>query len=387
MATGQLSRRSFTQLLGLGAGAALLPVQARGLEERLALGGRAWLEPAKLLPKDPQNLILLNSNENPYGPSPAAREAMIAAHGVACRYPDYHADLIHEKVAAYHGVSPEMVEVTCGSTEVLKVSAMAFLAPGKRLVVADPTFEAMARYAQLAGAEVVKVPCDATWRHDLEAMAEAARERPGLVYLCNPNNPTGTLVSRAAIEKFVAQMPAESVALVDEAYFHFADDPAYGTLLDAVKAGANVVVARTFSKIYGMAGLRLGYAVARRDLIARMRPHQVSESWNVMACAAALASLEDKDWVTRNQKLNRDARTALAEALRRRGREFIPSETNFVCVHVGGPVRPVIQAFRARGISVGRPFARLDEHIRVSLGTPEEMKKFVAAFDAVVAHA
>ena len=388
MATSaQFTRRSFTQLVGLGAGAALLPVQARGLEERLALGPGAWLEPAKLLPKDPQNLILLNSNENPYGPSPAARQAMIEAHSVACRYPDYHADLIHEKVAAYHGVAPDMVEVTCGSTEVLKVAAMAFLAPGKRLVVADPTFEAMARYAQLAGAEVVKVPCDAAWRHDLEAMAKAARERPGLVYLCNPNNPTGTLVSRAALEKFLAGMPAESVALVDEAYFHFADHPAYGTLLDSVKAGANVVVARTFSKIYGMAGLRLGYAVARRDLIQKMRPHQVAESWNVMACAAALASLEDKEFVARNRRLNHDARTALADALRKRGCGFIPSETNFVCVHVGGPVRPVIQAFRERGISVGRPFARLDEHIRVSLGTPEEMEKFLAAFDRVVARA
>jgi len=388
MATSaQFTRRSFTQLLGLGAGAALLPVQARGLEERLALGAGAWLESAKLLPKDPANLILLNSNENPYGPSPAAREAMIEAHSVACRYPDYYADQIHEKVAAHHGVTPDRVEVTCGSTEVLKVCAMAFLAPGKRLVVADPTFEAMARYAQLAGAEIVKVPCDAAWRHDLEAMAKAARERPGLVYLCNPNNPTGTLVSRAAIEKFLAEMPAESVALVDEAYFHFADDSAYGTLLDSVKAGANLVVARTFSKIYGMAGLRLGYAVARRDLIERMRPHQVSESWNVMACAAALASLEDKGFVERNRRLNRDARAALAAAMRRRGHGFIPSETNFVCVHVGQPVRPVIKAFREQGVSVGRPFPRLDEHIRVSLGMPEEMEKFLAAFDRIVARA
>ena len=218
-------------------------------------------------------------------------------------------------------------------------------------------------------------------------MAKATRERPGLVYLCNPNNPTGTLVSRAAIEKFLAQMPAESVALVDEAYFHFADAPAYGTLLDSVKAGANLVVARTFSKIYGMAGLRLGYAVARRDLIERMRPHQVSESWNVMACAAALASLEDKEFVERNRRLNRDARAALAAAMRRRGRDFIPSETNFVCVHVGQPVRPVIKAFREQGVSVGRPFPRLDEHIRVSLGMPEEMEKFLAAFDRIVARA
>jgi len=297
--TGQLSRRNFAQLLGLGASAALLaPVQARGLEERLALGGR--LRAAKLLPKDPENLILLNSNENPYGPSPAALEAMVEAHSVACRYPDFWADQLQEKLARFHGVDPEMVVVTCGSTEVLKLGAMAFLDPNRRLVMAEPTFEAIGRYARLTGAEIVKVPCDAAWRHDLEAMARAARERPGLVYLCNPNNPTGTVVSKAALEKFLKQMPADSVALVDEAYCHFADDPGYGSLLDSVKAGGNVVVARTFSKIYGMAGLRLGYAIARRDLIERMRPHQVMESWNVMACAAALASLDDREFVEQN---------------------------------------------------------------------------------------
>jgi len=384
--TGQLSRRNFAQLLGLGASAALLaPVQARGLEERLALGGR--LRAAKLLPKDPENLILLNSNENPYGPSPAALEAMVEAHSVACRYPDFWADQLQEKLARFHGVDPEMVVVTCGSTEVLKLGAMAFLDPNRRLVMAEPTFEAIGRYARLTGAEIVKVPCDAAWRHDLEAMARAARERPGLVYLCNPNNPTGTVVSKAALEKFLKQMPADSVALVDEAYCHFADDPGYGSLLDSVKAGGNVVVARTFSKIYGMAGLRLGYAIARRDLIERMRPHQVMESWNVMACAAALASLEDAGFVARNVRLNADARAALVDALRERGRDCIPSQTNFVCVPVGGPARPLIQAFRERGISVGRPFARLDDYIRVSLGTPAEMEKFLAVFDQIVSPA
>lgn len=381
--TGQLSRRNFTQLLGLGAGAALLaPVQARGLEERLALGGR--LRAAKLLPKDPENLILLNSNENPYGPSPAALEAMVEAHSVACRYPDFWADALQERLARFHGVDPEMVVVTCGSTEVLKLCAMAFLDSSRRLVMAEPTFEAIGRYAQLTGAEITKVPVDAAWRHDLEAMLRAARERPGLVYLCNPNNPTGTVVSRAAVMEFLGQAPAESVVLVDEAYFHFADDPAYGSVLDAVEARPNLVVARTFSKIYGMAGLRLGYAVARPELIKQMQPHRVSESCNVMACAAALASLEDREWVPRNQKLNREARTALAEAMRQRGHAVIPSQANFVCVHVGRPVRPVIQAFRERGIAVGRPFAGLEEHLRVSLGLPGEMEKFVAALDRIM---
>ncbi|MBI4466442.1 MAG: histidinol-phosphate transaminase [Acidobacteria bacterium] len=389
MATApQLSRRTFAQLLGMGAGAALLaPVQGRGGEERLAAWARGEWRPAKLLPKESANLVLLNSNENPYGPSPAALEAMVEAHSVSMRYPDYWADQLQERLAAFHGVDPEMAVVTCGSTEVLKLAAMAFLAPGRRLVVPRPTFEAMGYYARLAGAEVVEVPVGPDYRSDLAALARTARERPGLVYLCNPNNPTGTLVSAAAVREFLTGVPAESVVLVDEAYYHYPDDPGYGTLLEAVRAGRNVVVARTFSKIYGMAGLRLGYGIARKDWIEKMRPHQVIESWNVMACAAALASLEDTDYVNRNRRLNQEVRDALAAAMKKRGREVIPSQTNFVCIHVGAPVRPVIQAFREQGVSVGRPFAGLEEHIRVSLGTPEEMEKFLAGFDRVMASA
>lgn len=385
-AGGGLSRRTFAQLLGAGAGAAWLgAIRARGGEERLGLRAGGRILSVKRLPQDLENQILLNSNENPYGPSPAAVEALGEAHSVAMRYPDYYADLVQEKVAAFHNVDPDMVVVTCGSTEVLKLAAQAFLGPGRRLVLAEPTFEAIGYYAQQTGAEVFKVPVTADYRHDLEAMTRAAQERPGLVYVCNPNNPTGTVVAQAAVEKLIAQMPRQSIVLVDEAYFHYADDPEYGSLLGTVVEGRNVVVARTFSKVYGMAGLRLGYAVAREELMELMRPHQVIESWNVMACAAALASLEDAQWVERNREWNRAGRESLAEAMGERGRSIIPSQTNFVCVHVGRPVRPVIEAFRERGISVGRPFAGLPQHVRVSIGSPEEMEKFVSVFDDVLA--
>jgi len=382
----RFSRRAFAQLVAAGAGAAWLGgVAARGGEERWARRARGEVRPAKLLPNDPEDLILLNSNENPFGPSPAARAALEQARSLVMRYPDYHADLLKEAIASYHGVDPAMVVVTCGSTELLKLAAQAFLGPGRRLVVAEPTFEAIAFYAGLTGAEVVKVAVTADYGHDLEAMARAAQERPGLVYLCNPNNPTGTVVSKAAGELFLGQIPPQQVVLVDEAYYHYADNGSYDTLLNAVTAERNLVVARTFSKIYGMAGLRLGYGIARRELMERMRPHQVIESWNVMACVAALASLDAPQWVERNREWNRQARTSLAEAMQERGYAVIPSQANFVCVHVGQSVRPVIAAFRERGIAVGRPFAGLPEHIRVSLGTPEEMEKFVAAFDAVMA--
>ena len=387
ISTRQVSRRAFGQLLGAGAAAALLAPQvaARGWEGRPIGQSGGRLVPAKLLPKDPANLILLNSNENSYGPSPLALEAMTEAHSVAMRYPDYWADQVQDALAEYHGVDPEMVVVTCGSTELLKLAAEAFLGPGKRLVVAEPTFEAIVYYGRMTGAEIVKVPLTSDYRHDLEAMARAARERAGLVYLCNPNNPTGTVVSEAAAKAFLEQVPRESVVLCDEAYHHYVDDPEYGSVLETVKAGTNVVVARTFSKVYGMAGLRLGYGVARRALMQWMRPHQVGPSWNVMGCVAALASLEDEEWVRLNQERNRSARTALYEAMEQRGHEVIASQTNFVCVHVGGPVEPAIAAFRGEGVSVGRRFAGLPEHIRVSLGTPEEMEKFVEAFDQVMA--
>jgi histidinol-phosphate aminotransferase len=387
ISTRQVSRRAFGQLLGAGAAAALLAPQvaARGWAGRLGQRTGGDLVPAKLLPKDPADLILLNSNENSYGPSPLALEAMTEAHSVTMRYPDYWADLVQDALAEFHGVDSDMVVVTCGSTELLKLAAEAFLGPGKRLVVAEPTFEAIVYYGRMTGAEIVKVPLTSDYRHDLEAMARAAQGRAGLVYLCNPNNPTGTVVSGAAAKAFLEHVPRESVVLCDEAYHHYVDDPGYGSLMETVKAGTNVVVARTFSKIYGMAGLRLGYGVARRELMQWMRPHQVGPSWNVMGCVAALASLEDEEWAQLNQQRNRSARNALYDAMKQRGRAVIASETNFVCVHVGGPVEPAIAAFREEGVSVGRRFAGLPEHIRVSLGTPEEMEKFVEAFDQVMA--
>ena len=383
-----LSRREFTRALGVGLAALAAPVAARGREERMARGAR--FARVKREAKDPADLILLNSNENPFGPCAAALAAMVQAHEIACRYPDYSADQLHEALAEAHGVSPDMIQVTCGSTEVLKVAAQAFAGPGRRLVMAEPTFEAIAHYTRTAGGEIVKVRLDADYRHDLEAMAAAARQKPGLVYVCNPNNPTGTIVSRDALARLLEQVPADSVVLVDEAYHHFAESPEYGTALDFLNspAGNRLVVSRTFSKIYGMAGLRLGYAVARKELIEKMRRHQVFESWNVMACVAAQASLEDSELVPIGCARNKQTRGYLLSEMKRRGFAVLPSEANFVMIGLGREVGPVIQALRQRGIAVGRRFAGLPQHLRVSIGTSEEMKKFVAAFDQVLpAHA
>lgn len=374
-----LSRRGFARLMAAGTSAALLAPQvaARGWEARHP-GERVS---AKLLPKDPLDLILLNSNENPYGPSPRALEAMVEAHEVCMRYPDYYADQLSDKLASLHGVAPANLIVTCGSTELLKLATQAFLGPGKRLVVPHPFYEDVPYYAGLTGAEAVEVPVRTDFHQDVEAMARAAREKPGLVYLCNPNNPTAVVEPAVVVEKLMAQMPGDGVLLVDEAYHHYVDDGDYRSMIERAKSSSNLVVARTFSKIYGMAGLRLGYGIASAELIERMRPHKVRMSWNVMACAAALVSLDDQDWVRQNQERNRAARVFLTEAMAQRGREVIPSQANFACVEVPVEVREAIQGFRREGISVGRRFPGLERHLRVSVGTIDEMEKFVAAYD------
>ena len=386
-ASPQLSRRAFARMLGIGTGVAAVatfsPIAARGMEEHSASPIPFPAASPKRLPRDPENLILLNSNENPYGPSEAAREAMVEGFDIACRYPDFYIAHLEEMLAQFHGFAPENIVVSAGSTELLRMCAMAFLGPGKRLVQATPTFEALESGARRVGAEVVSIPLDSDYRHDLDAMTEAAQERPGVVYICNPNNPTGTVMSKKAIERLIDRVPSQTVVLVDEAYHHFVEDPGYGSLLDAVASGRNIIIARTFSKIYGMAGLRVGYGVASTGLMGQLRPQRVRSAANALGCVAAIASLEDEPFAELNRERNQTARDALYRAMSERGHGTIRSHTNFVCVDVKGPVRPVIDAFREKGIRVGRPFNGLPNHIRISLGLPDEMAKMMTAFDSI----
>lgn len=332
----------------------------------------------------PENVIQLNSNENPYGPSPRALEAMTEAQQIAARYPDALEDIVVEAIAKLHGVHPENVVLGCGSGEILRMADMAFLAPGKNLVVAEPTFEAVLSYAEVTRAQPVKIPLTTDHRHDLVRMAAACNENTGLVYLCNPNNPTGTIVTREEMETFFARVPRTAILLVDEAYHHFVEDPRYASAFAWWGRMPNLVIVRTFSKIYGMAGMRLGYAVASREHIAALRRHRLFNNTNAAVLQAALASLEDTGHVERHRKLNNETRRWLCAELERDGRRYIPSETNFVMVHVGQDVTPVIAAFRQRHILVGRKFPSLPDWLRVSIGTRKEMEAFLAAFREIV---
>jgi histidinol-phosphate aminotransferase len=368
-----LSRRGFVQVLGAGTAAAALGPR---LAAARTLVGDPAATPAAL------EVVRLSSNENPYGPSPTAFDAMREAFDLAWRYPDEAADALVADLAKRHGVPADHVLLGDGSSEILKLAAAACTGPDRPCVVADPTFEAIGQYARAAGAEVVKVPLTDDARHDLERMRPAGA---GLVYLCNPNNPTGSITPKAEVRSFLARVPASTVVVADEAYADYADSDDYETLVPRAVERANLVVTRTFSKIYGMAGLRCGYAVARPETIARLRRQQAWDTLNVMALAAGRAGLADAEHTGRSRRLNRETRSYVASALGSLGCPVIPSQTNFVMAALGRDAGPVIEALAARGVQVGRRFPAMPEHLRVTVGTRPQMELFLEALRTVIA--
>jgi len=372
-----LSRRGFVQILGAGtASVALGP--------RLAVA-RPLLETAQAeaVASAPavSGVVRLSANENPYGPSPAAFDAMRGAFDLAWRYPDEAADALVSDLAKLHAVPEDHVLLGDGSSEILKLAAAAFTGPGRSCVTAEPTFEALGQYARAAGAEVVKVPLTADHRHDLEHMLPTGA---GLVYLCNPNNPTASITPKAQVRAFLARVPESTLVLADEAYHDYTDSDDYESLMPRVAEHANLVVTRTFSKIYGMAGLRCGYAVGQPETLAHLRRQQAWDSLNIMALAAARAGLADRGHTERSRRLNRETRDHVVDALDALGCPVIPSQTNFVMASLGRDSGPVIAALRERGVQVGRRFPAMPEHLRVTLGTRPQMETFLRAFSDVI---
>src|SRR6185503_14125599 len=390
-----MNRRRFAQLLGAGAAyAAAAP--------HLSLA-KPLAAVSPLSAKSADSVIRLNSNENPYGPSPKALKAMTKAFGLAWRYPDEHTDMLIELLATTNGVDREQILLGDGSGEILKLCAAAFTGPAAKsdsdraitltrptrgsslsftmgrgkLVVADPTFEAVLSHAAVNGAEVVKVPLTSSFAHDLTQMMALASE--GLVYVCNPNNPTASITPKNELRDFIATCPSQTMILVDEAYHHYADSPDYESVIPLVKQHPNLIVARTFSKIYGMAGLRCGYCVAQAETIQRLRPHQTWDSINIMALAAAIASLNDPEQVSKGWRLNRETKGMLSGELEKMGYKHIPSQANFMMIDVKQPVPPLMAGLRKRGVQVGRLFPALPQHMRVTIGKKSEMKTFLSA--------
>jgi histidinol-phosphate aminotransferase len=369
-----LSRRKFLELSSITAG-------VTAATSLLDLPALAMAEPRGGV-KVAASEILLNSNENPYGAFPSVRKAMVDAVSISNRYPDYEFDALWESLAKLHGCKTEEITLGAGSTDILRMAAVAFCSPAKPLVMGVPTFEALGMYAARNGTPSIKVPLRADYAHDLEQMLAKAKQSAGLVYICNPNNPTGSLTPRKEIEQLISELPAETYVLIDEAYHHFVQQPAdYVSFADKRVSDPRVIVARTFSKIYGMAGLRLGYAVGAKETIERLSASYVYDNPNCIAARAGVAALAD--------------RAALAEAIRRavrdreqfnreasaRGLKSIPSHANFVMLDAGRPTQTVIDHFKAHHVLIGRPFPPLDTHVRISLGTPPEMKQFWSVWD------
>ncbi|HBL27594.1 MAG TPA: aminotransferase [Acidobacteria bacterium] len=368
-----LSRRRFAGLLGAGFAAAALPPSSP-----------AAAEPT--VGPDLGTVIRLSSNENPYGPSPAVYDALRAAFGRAWRYPDEAEQALVEDLARLHGVAPDHVLLGNGSGEILQLAAAAFTGPGRPAVLADPAFEAVARYARTKGAEVVRVPLTADHRHDLEKMLTVTRFT-GLLYVCNPNNPTGTVTS--GLGDAPPRLPSGAVLLVDEAYHHYAAEGAagdgYTSALPLLARHPNLLVTRTFSKIFGLAGLRLGYAVARPETIDRLRYHQTLDAVNGQAIAAARAALQDTGHLESCRRRNQEIRTWVAAELAARGFTSLPSQANFLMTDLRRDVQPVIDALRTRGVEVGRRFPALPTYLRVTVGTRPQMESFLRALAAVLA--
>jgi histidinol-phosphate aminotransferase len=365
------SRRGVLQVMALAGAAASLPFNSeRALAQLSDLGKRL-----------PADAVKINANEFPEGPSDRALAALadVARRGNRYQYAET-TDLV-QAAANLEGLAPENFEVYPGSSLALQHAVIAFTAPGRGLVTADPGYEAAAEAATFIGAPVTRVPLRADGAHDLTAMLAAAHERPtGLLYVCNPNNPTGTVTPRAEIEALIEHKPADSVVLLDEAYIHFCDEPPG---VDLVRAGKDVVVLRTFSKIYGMAGLRAGFAIGRRDLLARAAVWK-SGAMPVTAMAAAHAMLGEPELVAARKKANAARRSALMRYFDEHGYSYTASVSNKLMVDARMPTKQTIDGLASRGVFVGRPWPVWPTHVRVSIGSADEMKRFETAFLEVV---
>jgi histidinol-phosphate aminotransferase len=354
----------------------------------VAAGLTALARPTPSLARDGSPIrragpLRLNSNENPLGLAPDARAAVLEGMSEANRYPFTAVGALREAIAARHGTTTPHVLLGNGSTEILRVAVAAGTtgtsgAPGT-LIVAEPTFEDVADYARPFPYRVERVPLGAAFAHDLGVMRDRARgtDGPVVVYLCNPNNPTATLTDCGDIAAWIREAPERVFFVVDEAYFDFVDHPDYWSFDRLAVTLPNVLVVRTFSKIFGMAGLRAGYGIGHADTIARLGRHVTQSTPNHLAQVAAIASLADDELVPRGQLANLRARRILLDALDELDLEYLPSHANFVMHRIPGDLAAYQGRMRERGALVGRAFPPMLGYSRVSIGLPAEMEEFV----------
>ncbi|KKO51991.1 histidinol-phosphate transaminase [Paenibacillus sp. DMB20] len=328
-------------------------------------------------------VIKLASNENPYGCSPKAKEAIVAELGNLSVYPDGSAADLTAAVASHLGVDKKEIIFGCGSDEVIALITRAFLLPGDETVMADQTFSVYKTNADIEGAISIEVPL-VDGKHDLDAMLAAVNDKTKIVWVCNPNNPTGTIVGEEELVRFLDAVPSHVMVVLDEAYNEFVTDASYPQSMKLMDRYKNLVILRTFSKIYGLAALRIGYGVAQAEVIGLI--NRVREPFNTgrPAQAAAAAALRDQAFVNECRRLNAEGISYLQKEFDRLGLNYFPAHGNFILVDVRTSGKEVFQHLLYKGIIVRPGFERYPNYIRVSVGTPEQNQAFIGVLEQVL---
>jgi histidinol-phosphate aminotransferase len=368
--TPALGRRAF---LWGAAVAAAAPIVTEGTLAHARLSGGLGVPPP--------DAVLINANENPLGPCKAACQAIVDIAPQGGRYDRMdEQDKFIQLFAQQHGLKPENIIVYAGSSEPLHYTVMAFTSPSKSLVIADPSYEAPLMAAHYAGAPIKKIPLTADVGHDVKAMV-AADPASGVIYICNPNNPTGTTTKREDILWALENKPAGSILLVDEAYIHLSDEQ---DVLDQVVAGKDLIVLRTFSKVYGMAGIRCGLAIGRPDLLAKLQAYG-NNPLPITALVAAYASISDPDLVPTRKKIIGDVRAETISWLKANGYKVMGDpKSNCFMIDTGRPGHEVITALQSQKVYIGRIWPVWPNAVRVTVGTADDMAKFRTAFKTVM---
>ena len=374
-----MKRRAFlrTGLTGAGvAGIAAAPLAAPLAGATTARGLDTIFNPRRP-GRDYNGPVRLSSNENPLGIAPSARQAIIDGLDEANRYPGATGELVREALVARLGVKPGQLFFGSGSTEILRIASAAWAAPGGRLIYAEPTYEDVPRYSQPFAYDHVTVPLTSDYAHDIGRMREevAKSSAPSVIYFCNPNNPTGTLTPTRPIMDWIRDEGEQHLFLVDEAYFELADDPGYETFVPLIERHPNLIVARTFSKVYAMAGIRLGYGIAHEATVQRVLPFATRNAPNHVAGVAAIASLADADFFAKSVATNDAAKAIMYDALGQLDIEVLPSHTNFVMHRIRGELATYNERMYEAGFNVGRPFPPMTDWSRLSMGLPSDMEK------------
>ncbi|HZJ31457.1 MAG TPA: aminotransferase class I/II-fold pyridoxal phosphate-dependent enzyme [Vicinamibacterales bacterium] len=375
-----VSRRTF--MGGVAAAVGYLGVKPEA--DLLAQGASPRARAAAAPADDWDSFAHLSSNENCWGPPESVMKAMNNAWKYSNRYGYPDGNLVGE-IAKHHGVKGENILLTAGSGEALDVIGTTYLQGGKKVLGVEPSYSSVYQHATSIKTTAIKLPLTKDYRQDMQMFIKTANARAkeiGLIYLCNPNNPTGVIVTKDEVKELLDGLPKGMPVLIDEAYHHFVDDPKYATSIPYVIDGRPVIIARTFSKIAALAGMRLGYAVAPANMISEMRPYSMG-SINALVKWGGVASLKDTAAQADVKKKVMDLRKKTTAELTAYGYECIPSETNFFMVSIGREIQPVIDEFRAKKVMVGRPFPPMTTHMRVSVGTAEEMDRFTKAFKEI----